>query len=117
MLEQCLLATQEQDVNIVRQRMSDLCSGTAKLLLGVVPRGVELARSAYGALTEPHAVEAVMARVCAVATAGQGHDAQRNHCAFMRSVGSFPDLVTRPSPPRTEPALTAGHIAMAPTRQ
>ena len=57
------------------------------LLLSVLPRGIDLACSAFGVLAAPAAASAVLARMSSVALHGCGHDALRRHCMFLHRVG------------------------------
>ena len=93
--------------------VSDIHSEAAKVLLTAIPRGVGLARSAYGALAEPRAVEAVMKRMSAAA-AGSGLETMRKHCMFLRSIGAFTNTCLVCSPRVVEPELVPGYMLMKP---
>ena len=86
--------------------LSDIHSEAAKVLLTAIPRGVGLARSAYGALAEPRAVEAVMKRMSAAA-AGSGLETMRKHCMFLRSIGAFTNTCLGLQPTRCRARASA----------
>ena len=66
----------------------NLPAKTATLLLSVLPRGYDFARSAFGVLVAPAAANAVLAHMYSVAQYGRGHDTLHKQCVFLRRVGS-----------------------------
>ena len=90
MVKDCLLVTRLYGSFAHPRR--DLPANTATLLLSVLPRGYELARSAFGVLAAPAAADAVLARMASVALDGRGHDALHKQCVFLQRVSADPRL-------------------------
>ena len=89
-LEQALWLTQMRGMFAEPRR--ELPATTAVLLLALVPRGIALARSAFGVLAAPAATDAVLERLHEASTHADVHSALRADCAFLRCVGTVPGV-------------------------